>query len=130
MTGYRGTIRALFLVDALGFALSIVCFFPGTAFEPSNMNVKTQAVVREMHGVIAELRPGPDGGYCLPSHFRDEYRIVVNGRTFIEYRYRRDCWAVSSKNLKDWGAIWRYVGRVVRLRKLCEVVAGYACSML
>ena len=83
-----------------------------------------------MHGVVAELRRSPDGGYCLPPRFRAEYQIVVSGRRFIEYRCRGDCGAVSSKNLKDWGAIRRYGGRVVRLRKLFEVVAEYACSVL
>ena len=43
----------------------------------------------------------PDGGHCLPLHFRDEYQILVSERRFIEYPYRGDCGAVNSKNLKD-----------------------------
>ena len=65
------------------------------------MNVETQIVTCEFRGVVTELRRSLNGGHCLPSHFRDEYQILVSEHRFIEYRYRGDCGAVNSKNLKD-----------------------------
>jgi len=51
--------------------------------------------------LFTELQHSPDGGRCLPSHFRHEYQILVSEHRFIEYRYRGNCGAVNSKNLKD-----------------------------
>jgi len=51
--------------------------------------------------LFTELQHSPDGGSCLPSHFRHEYQFLVSKHRFIECRYRGDCGAVNSKNLKD-----------------------------
>jgi len=65
------------------------------------MNAATQIVMCEFHEVVTQLQHSPDGGRCLPSHFRHEYQFLVSKHRFIECRYRGDCGAVNSKNLKD-----------------------------
>jgi len=47
-----------------------------------------QIALREMHGVIAELRHTNGGGKSLPRHFHEEYQIILSEHRLIEYHYR------------------------------------------
>ena len=44
--------------------------------------------LRELHGVIAELRQGDGGGKSLPRHFHEEYQIILSEHRLIQYHYR------------------------------------------